>query len=47
MILPGVMANRENTIKSLEWIQQLSQQDDCIDCLATHEMALESMVLEI
>lgn len=47
MILPGVMADRENTIKSLKWIQQLSQQKDCIDCLATHEMELDAMILEI
>ena len=47
MILPGVMADRENTIKSLQWINKLSQQDNCIDCLATHEMELASMVYEV
>jgi len=47
MILPGVMADREATIKSFEWLRHLSQQKNCIDVLATHETELTSMVYEV
>ncbi|HCF6352969.1 TPA: N-acyl homoserine lactonase family protein [Pseudomonas aeruginosa] len=46
MILPGVMSDRENTIRSFEWVRNMSMKDNCIDCLATHETELESMVVE-
>ncbi|EPG65730.1 N-acyl homoserine lactonase family protein [Leptospira wolffii] len=46
MILPGVMSSREDTEHTFQWQRTLSKNANCIDCLATHETELSSMVYE-
>lgn len=46
MILPGIVSDREASIRSLEWVREMSRREDCIDCLANHETELKNMIYE-
>ena len=37
MILPGIIDNKENSKKSLEWIKKESLNPYCIESLANHD----------
>lgn len=47
MILPGIMSDRGETIRSFEWLQKMSRKQNCVGCLANHEIDLKSMVIEV
>lgn len=37
MILPGIASNRKSQKKSLDWIRELSADENCIEVLANHD----------
>ena len=47
MILPGLIHDKETIVKSLSWIKQLSEEEDCIDCIAAHESDLNQKVFNL
>ena len=42
-ILPGLVKDEEVMLKSYQWINELYQKEDCIDCISCHETELEKM----
>lgn len=38
MILPGIADNRKQQLASLEWIRQMSMNENCVESLANHDV---------
>lgn len=38
MILPGIADNRKQQLASLEWIRQMSMNENCGESLANHDV---------
>ena len=47
MVPSGIAANRKNQMKSLEWIREMSMNENCIESLATHDANVKPHVIEI
>ncbi|MDS0528454.1 N-acyl homoserine lactonase family protein [Clostridium sp. SHJSY1] len=47
MRLPGVMANKQKMTKSLNWVQEMSRKDNCVEILATHDLKVIPHMVEI
>lgn len=47
MVPSGIAANRKNQMKSLEWIREMSMNENCIESLATHDPNVKPHVVEI
>jgi len=37
MILPGISLNKKEQFASLQWIRDMSMQDNCVESLANHD----------
>ncbi|TNJ28140.1 Quorum-quenching N-acyl-homoserine lactonase [Giardia muris] len=47
MKLPGLMVNKQEAIESLQWVQNLSTQDNCLGIYATHDPGVTPCVIEV
>ncbi|MDE6086743.1 MAG: hypothetical protein K2G40_10135 [Muribaculaceae bacterium] len=47
MVPSGIAANRKNQMKSLEWIREMSMNENCVESLATHDPNVKPHVVEI
>lgn len=47
MILPGIAWDKTLVRRSLEWISEQCSSPDCIECLATHDAAVNPHVIEL
>lgn len=47
MILPGVMINKEQLIKSLEWEKNMAKKPNCIEALANHDPDINPHTIEL
>ncbi len=45
--LPGIVEDKEKAIKSLKWIQNISEDKNCIKILATHDKDVEPHVITL
>ena len=45
MILPGIADNRKQQLASLEWIRQMSMNENCVESLANHDVETEPHVI--
>lgn len=45
--LPGPVANKDNMIASLKWVQKMANNKDCMEILATHDPTIKPHVIEI
>lgn len=45
MILPGVADNRKDQLVSLQWIREMSMDDNCIESLANHDVNVSPHVI--
>lgn len=45
MILPGIADNRKQQLASLEWIRQMSMNENCVESLANHDVETKPHVI--
>ncbi|RLQ94603.1 N-acyl homoserine lactonase family protein [Falsibacillus albus] len=46
MILPGVTTNRKDAKKSLNWVKEFSEREDCLRVMANHDPNIQPMVIK-
>lgn len=47
MILPGIADNRRKQLASLQWIREISLNDDCVESLASHDVEVQPHIIEL
>lgn len=47
MILPGIADNRNQQLISLQWIREMSMDDNCIESLANHDAEIKPHTIEL
>ena len=47
MVTPGVFVDKDDQMRSLEWIRQQSLSPDCVASIATHDPEVEPQTLEV
>ena len=47
LVLPGIHANRQKQLKSLEWIREASLNEACVETLSTHDPNVEPHTIEL
>lgn len=47
MILPGIADNRRKQLASLQWIREMSLNDDCVESLANHDVEVQPHIIEL
>lgn len=47
MILPGIADNRKEQLASLQWIREMSMDDNCIGSLANHDAEINPHIVEL
>ena len=47
MILPGIADNRKQQLISLQWIREMSMDDNCIESLANHDAEIKPHTIEL
>lgn len=45
--LPGLTVDKSKAMKSLKWLKMISQDENCVEILATHDPAVKPHVIEL
>ena len=47
LILPGIMENKRQMTRSLEWVKSMSEKDNCVEVLANHDPEVAPHIVEL
>lgn len=47
MIRPGIADNRKEQLMSLQWIREMSMNDNCVESLANHDIEVKPHMIEL